>query len=86
MTRTRKRILIAALALLVILTGWFYWYYFMSTNAAILHAESFLFRRMTVSQVGVAGEYRHFFITNRELVSDDASIDQRFSAQTVAIR
>jgi len=80
MTRTRKRILIAALALLATLTGWFYWYYFMSTNAAILHAESFLFRRMTVSQVGVAGEYRHFFVTNRELVSDDASIDRRFDS------
>jgi pimeloyl-ACP methyl ester carboxylesterase len=80
MTRTRKRILVATLALLVVLTGWFYWFYFMSTNAAIRHAESFLFRRMTVSQVGVAGEYRHFFVTNRELASGDASIDRRFNS------
>ena len=81
MTRTRKRILIAAdWRCSFIVTVWFYWFYFMSTNAAILHAESFLFRRMTVSQVGVAGEYRHFFVTNRGSVSDDASIDRRFNS------
>ena len=64
MTRTRKRILVATLALLVVLTGWFYWFYFMSTNAAIRHAESFLFRRMIVSQVGCCRcTYRHFFMS-----------------------
>jgi hypothetical protein len=81
MTRTRKRILIAALALLVILTGWFYWFYFMSTSAAIRHAESFLFRRMTVSQIDVEGNYRHFFVTNRQLQAGDSSLESRFSSE-----
>ena len=80
MTRTRKRILIATLALLVILTGWFYWFYFMSTNAAIRHAESFLFRRMIVSQVDVEGTYRHFFITNRRFETGDAPVEDRYTS------
>jgi esterase/lipase superfamily enzyme len=80
MTRTGKRILIAALALLVILTGWFYWFYFMSTNAAIRHAESFLFRRMTVSLVDVEGTYRHFFITNRRFEAGDAPVENRYTS------
>lgn len=81
MTRTRKRILIAAIVLLVVLTGWFYWFYFMSTSAAIRHAESFLFRRMTVSQIDVEGNHRHFFVTNRYLEPGDAALEDRFTAE-----
>ena len=80
MTRTRKRILIAALALLTILIVWFYWFYFMSTSAAIRHAESFLFRRMTVSQIDVEGNYRHFFVTNRQLQAGDSALETRFTS------
>ena len=67
--------------MLVILAGWFYWFYFMSTNAAIRHAESFLFRRMTVSQVDVEDTYRHFFVTNRVLQPGDAPIEARFTSR-----
>ena len=63
--------------MLVLLGGWFYWFYFMSTNAAIRHAESFLFRRMIVSQVDVEGTYRHFFITNRRFETGDAPVEDR---------
>jgi esterase/lipase superfamily enzyme len=80
MTRTRERILIATLAALIILTGWFYWFYFMSTNAAIRHAESFLFRRMIVSRVDVEGTYRHFFITNRRFEAGDAPVENRYTS------
>ena len=80
MTRMRKRILVATLALLIVLTGWFYWFYFMSTNAAIRHAESFLFRRMIVSQVDVEGTYRHFFVTNRRFETGDAPVEDRYTS------
>jgi len=80
MTRTRKRVLIVSLVLLVILAGWFYWFYFMSPSAAVRHAEEFLFRRMTVSQLDGEGEYRHFFITNRHLEPGEAPIEDRFNS------
>ena len=66
--------------MLVLLGGWFYWFYFMSTNAAIRHAESFLFRRMIVSQVDVEGTYRHFFITNRRFETGDAPVEDRYTS------
>ncbi|NIL94444.1 MAG: alpha/beta fold hydrolase [Woeseiaceae bacterium] len=67
----------ALLILLVILAGWFYWFYFMSTDAAIRHAEAFLFRRMTVSQTDVDGEYRHFFVTNRVIAGIETPVEER---------
>ncbi len=73
----RKRLVTGLLILLVILAGWFYWFYFMSTNAAIRQAESFLFRRMTVSQTGIEGEYQHFFVTNRAFATDGDSLEER---------
>ena len=66
--------------MLVLLGGWFYWFYFMSTNAAIRHAESFLFRRMIVSQVDVEGTYRHFFVTNRRFETGDAPVEDRYTS------
>jgi esterase/lipase superfamily enzyme len=74
---TRKRLLTGLLVILVVLSGWFYWFYFMSTSAAILHAETFVFRRMAVSQTGSEGEYRHFFITNRDFEAGDDSLEDR---------
>ena len=59
MTRSRRRLLwitsLAAAALLIAGT-WFYQAYFSSTNAAIRHAEAFLFRRMSVTQLVEQGE------------------------------
>jgi esterase/lipase superfamily enzyme len=80
MAITRKRLLTILLALLVLLGGWFYWFYFKSTEAAIRHAESFLFRRMSVSQVDDNGTYRHFYVTNRALESGESPIEDRFAA------
>lgn len=80
MALTRKRLFTGLLILLVVISGWFYWFYFMSTNAAIRHAESFLFRRMTVSQVDVEGTYRHFFITNRRFEAGDAPVENRYTS------
>ncbi len=77
---TRKRLVIGLLVFLALFGGWFYWFYFMSTNAAILHAETFLFRRMAVSQTGNEGEYRHFFITNRNIEAGDDPLEDRASS------
>jgi len=81
MTRIRTRILISALAVLIIGGIWFYYAYFMSTNAAIRHAEAFLFRRMTVTQLAEQGEYRHFFVTNRVMESGEAPLENRFTTE-----
>ncbi len=40
---------------------------FGSTTVAIRHAEAFLFRRMTVSQLAEQGHYRFFYSSNRRL-------------------
>ena len=69
---TRRRLGLGLLAALIVLGGWFYWFYFKSPEAAIRHAESFLFRRMAVSQVDAEGTYRHFFVTNRALEAGSA--------------
>ena len=81
MTRTKKRISIAVLGALIIGGIWFYYVYFMSTSAAVRHAEEFLFRRMTVSQLAQQGEYRHFFVTNRVLESGEAPLEDRFTTE-----
>ena len=65
----KRRILwITGLVVLVLAgTGyWFYNFYFASTEAAIRHAEAFLFRRMTVAQLAEQGIYRFFYVTNRK--------------------
>jgi len=78
MTRAKKRILVGVFVFLVVAGGWFYYAYFMSTNAAIRHAEAFMFRRMTVAQLAEPGNYRHFFVTNRSQETGDAALEDRF--------
>ena len=50
---------------LVLLTGWFYYFYIAGPDAAIRHAEAFAFRRMTVTQLAEQGTYRFHSVTNR---------------------
>lgn len=83
MALTRKRLLTILLALLILLGGWFYWFYFMSTSAAIRHAESFLFRRMTVAQLDDDGMYRHYFVTNREFSDGDDPFEERATSTRI---
>ena len=79
----RRRLLLWGCALAVILLlvsgAWFYRAYFTSTNAAIRHAESFLFRRMSVAQLAEQGEYRFFYATNRTPGEDQTDLAQRFT-------
>ena len=83
-----KRRLLWGLALIVlVLLGagvWFYKAYFVSTDAAIRHAEAFLFRRMTVAQVAGQGEYRFFYATNRVPGPAAVSLDERFGSEREA--
>ena len=79
MSRKRKKLLIT-LGFLAVVVGGFYYFYFVSTEAAVRHAEAFLFSRATVNRLGEQGSYRHFYVTNRVLESKHAPIDRRFSA------
>ena len=80
MSRKRRRILIF-IASIVLAGAGFYYFYFVSTESAVRHAEAFLFSRSTVSQREGQGTYRHFFVTNRVPDADDESFDQRFTAE-----
>lgn len=81
MTRVKKRILIGLLGVLIVASGWFYYLYFMSTDAAIRHAETFLFRRMAETNIGQPGDFRHFFVTNRNQEPGDSSLEERFGTK-----
>lgn len=76
----RRLLWVMALVVLALLGAgfWFYKFYFVSTDAAIRHAEAFLFRRMTVAQLAEQGKYRFFYATNRVAGRDDAVLDERF--------
>ena len=77
MTRARKFLLIYLPVFLIVSGGVFYYFYFYSTDLATRHAESFLFRRMTINQTP-EGKNRLFFITNRNQETGDAPLDERF--------
>ncbi|MEP4147637.1 MAG: alpha/beta fold hydrolase [Halioglobus sp.] len=72
-----------AITLLSVITGvgllWFASVYFLSTAEAIRHAEAFLFRRMSVAQLSQQGEYRFFFITNRQTRNAAGDVGDRYS-------
>ena len=77
-----RRWYIALAVLLLVLAGvWSYRAYFSSTDAALRHAEAFLFRRMSVAQLAEQGEYRFFYTTNRAPGTDDSELTQRFTSQ-----
>ncbi|MEA3242944.1 MAG: alpha/beta fold hydrolase, partial [Pseudomonadota bacterium] len=86
-SRSKRRLLWGTALVALVLLGagvLFYNTYFASTDAAIRHAEAFLFRRMTVAQLAGQGEYRFFYATNRVPGSDDASLDERFGQEREA--
>jgi esterase/lipase superfamily enzyme len=83
--RGRGRWILLALLVAVLAAGiWFYRLYFTSTDAAIRHAEAFLFRRMSVAQLAEPGSYRFFYTTNREPGKAGGTINQRFGTEREA--
>ena len=82
MARPGRRWWLVALVALALLAGvWSYRAYFSSTDAALRHAEAFLFRRMSVAQLAEQGEYRFFYTTNRAPGTDQSELAQRFTSQ-----
>jgi esterase/lipase superfamily enzyme len=84
MARFKRRTLIGMGLSVVVLVGagvWFYYVYFASTSYSLQRAESFLFRRMQVAQLGQQGEYRFFFVTNRRPVSNTGPLEERFGTE-----
>jgi esterase/lipase superfamily enzyme len=82
--RFKRRLLWGATLVVLVLLGagiWFYKFYFVSTDAAIRHAEAFSFRRMTVAQLAEHGEYRFFYVTNRRRGAEGASLEERFEPE-----
>ncbi len=73
--------LLSLIGIVLISASWFYSVYFSSTDAAIRHAEAFLFRRMTVAQLAEQGGYRFFYTTNRVAGREDGDIDERFGRE-----
>ena len=67
-----------AVACLMILGWWFFQLYFSSTNEAIRHAEAFFFRRMTVAELSEQGQYRFYYVTNREAQGVQKHLGDRF--------
>jgi hypothetical protein len=84
MTRKRK-LLVGLLVLSAGVGGWFYYYMFMSPDAAIRHAEAFLFRRMKVAQLGEQGVFRFFFATNRKVDSDEGPLEESFGKERESV-
>ena len=81
MARTPTKIAIWIVAALVLVGGIFYYTVYWSTGAALNRAEGFMFRRMTVSELGERGAYRFFFVTNRTQDAEAEPIEESFSKQ-----
>lgn len=83
MKRYTKRLLWIGVPLLLVLGAVGYYGYFRSTNAVLLRAESFEFRRMQVPRVDDQEKYRFFFATNRGVGVADGPPEGRFTAERV---
>jgi esterase/lipase superfamily enzyme len=83
MKRFSKRLLWIGVPILLVLGTLVYFGYFRSTNAALLRAESFDFRRMQVPRVDDQEKYRFFFATNRGAGAVDGPIEERFTTERV---
>jgi len=72
--KRRYKIIGGIVVLVAVLAGALFKY---TTHSALVLAEALQFRRMQVTQQA-DGTYRFFFVTNREVASDDAPLDDRF--------
>ena len=78
-SKTKYAILI--LILFLIVAGiWFYQTLYRSTGSALQRAESFLFQRMSVVQLGEQGSMRYFYATNRQMTGDEQQLENRFGS------
>lgn len=81
MLRGRKKIILGVIALLLLMIGaWIYRAVYMSTDSALSRAESFLFQRMTVAQMGEQDSMRYFFVTNRQMIEGSDNLEENFGS------
>ena len=81
----RIRLLMMLGALIVLGAGvWVYYTIYTTSSFSLRHAEAFLFRRMTVAQLGEQNTYRYFFISNRRKENETGPIETRFGNQREA--
>jgi esterase/lipase superfamily enzyme len=76
----KRRLIIAAGVMGLLLAGWATYEILLSPSAAIRQAEAFLFRRMTVVELE-EGRYRYFYASNRQLEPGNRSIEDRVTAE-----
>jgi esterase/lipase superfamily enzyme len=81
MARARLKIVGWSGLALLVLGGIFYYTVYWSTGAALNRAEGFLFRRMTVSELGERGAHRFFFVTNRVRDVGADPLEESFTGQ-----
>jgi len=82
MLKRRTKIILSVIALLLLIIGaWVYRAVYISTDSALSRAESFLFQRMTVSQMGEQDSMRYFFVTNRQMTGDGDSLEEKFGSE-----
>lgn len=84
MNRFKRRLLFGISLFILIFLGlgiWFYYVYFVSTDTALSRAETFQFRRMTVTQLSEQGTYRFFYVTNRRLQADEGLLKESFGTE-----
>lgn len=73
--RKRYKIIGVTVLLLALIAGGLFQY---TTRSALVLAEALQFRRMLVTQQD-DGNYRFFFVTNRDVAEQDAPLNDRFS-------
>ena len=79
--RRTKIIFVIATLLLAVAGAWIYKSVYRSTGTALQRAESFLFSRATVAQLGEQGAMRYFYITNRAETEEGDELRYRFGAE-----
>jgi len=80
----RRRLWLGLALFILLLAGagsWIYYKIYVTSDFALSHAESFLFRRMTVAQLAEQGTYRYFYITNRHQEISEGPIEERFGSK-----
>jgi esterase/lipase superfamily enzyme len=69
-----KPVRAVAVVLALIAGGWLFYTLLKSPSSALQRAETFPFRRATVSQLDEQGVHRHFVVTNRAADPDQADV------------
>ena len=79
LSKRTRRILLILISLIVIIGIWIFSAVYRDTRTALQRAESFLFSRMTVAQLGEQGSTRYFYTTNRKTGEPNDKIENTFS-------